>query len=116
MSSRLQVGDRACAPSRSGRYTVDKRDIPMTSSDSAAASRHALRAGALSVPALVFLVMAFQSPLTSAAGNGPIVIAGNGIGAPGTFILCGNILSLFAVPYAAMSRRITYSAAFYKYV
>jgi amino acid transporter len=77
----------------------------------------ALRAGAIGAPALVFLVMAFQAPLTSAAGNVPFVVGlGNGVGAPGMFVVCGIVLSLFAVAFAAMSRRITNAGAFYAYV
>ncbi|MEU9885542.1 APC family permease [Sphaerisporangium sp. NPDC051011] len=79
--------------------------------------RGGLRAGALGAPALLFLVMAFQAPLTSAAGNVPLLVGlGNGVGAPAAFVLCGIVLTFFAVPFAAMSRRITNAGAFYSYV
>jgi amino acid transporter len=76
-----------------------------------------LRAGAIGAPALIFLVMAFQAPLTSAAGNVPLLVGlGNGMGAPTAFILCGVLLSLFGVAFAAMSRRVTNAGAYYAYV
>jgi amino acid transporter len=45
-----------------------------------------------------------------------IVGQGNGIGSPGAFILGGVILTFFAIPFAAMSRRITNAGAFYSYI
>lgn len=76
-----------------------------------------LKVGAIGVPALVFMVLAFQAPLTSAAGNVPLAIGlGNGVGAPAAFVIAGVILTFFAVPFAAMSRRITNAGAFYSYV
>ncbi|WP_373460287.1 hypothetical protein [Arthrobacter globiformis] len=61
--------------------------------------------------------MGFQATLTSAAGNAPLAVGlGNGVGAPAMFLIAGVILTLFAVPFAAMSRRITNAGAFYSYV
>ena len=78
---------------------------------------HALRRGALGVWAVVFLVVASAAPLTSMLGAvAPPLAIGNGVGAPGTWLLTGIVLLLFAVGYAAMTRHVTNAGAFYAYV
>ncbi|MEI9916473.1 MAG: APC family permease [Methylovirgula sp.] len=50
-------------------------------------------------------------------GNLPIALGlGNGAGTPGAFAIAGIILLCFAVGYAAMSRRIVATGAFYTYI
>src|SRR5262245_20796001 len=50
-------------------------------------------------------------------GNLPIGIArGNGAGLPGAFLFASVTLICFAVGYAAMSRRVVNTGAFYTYV
>ena len=71
----------------------------------------------LSTPRIVFLVIAAAAPLASMIGNLPIALGrGNGAGTPVAFALAGAILLCFAVGYAAMSRRIVNTGAFYAYV
>ncbi|WP_424534146.1 APC family permease [Sphaerisporangium viridialbum] len=83
----------------------------------AAPAGGSLRPGIMGVSALVFLVMAFQAPLTAVAGNMPLIVGlGNGAGAPLAFIVSGVVLTLFAVPFVAMSHRITNAGAFYSYI
>ena len=82
-----------------------------------AATRGGLRGNALGLWGVVFLVVASAAPLTSMLGAVvPPVAAGNGIGAPGTWLLTGIVLLLFAVGYAAMTRYVTNAGAFYAYV
>jgi amino acid transporter len=77
----------------------------------------ALRHGAMGVVAIVLFVVATSGPLGVAVGNLPLLIGlGNGVGAPGTFVLAGAVLTLFAIGYTAMSQRITNAGAFYAYV
>ena len=72
---------------------IDERDRP---------GPH-LKANALGVAALLFFVLSAQAPLTGIAGAGPIAIAlGNGIGAPGAYLVAGAIVGLFAVGYLAV--------------
>ncbi|UGS34720.1 APC family permease [Capillimicrobium parvum] len=79
--------------------------------------RNSLRPAAMGVVAILFFVVATSSPLAVAVGNLPIIIGfGNGIGAPGTYVLAGVVLCLFSVGYTAMSQRITNAGAFYAYV
>ncbi len=71
----------------------------------------------LSTPRIVFLVIAAAAPLASMIGNLPIALGrGNGVGTPGAFVIAGVTLLCFAVGYAAMSRRIVNTGAFYTYI
>lgn len=76
-----------------------------------------LRRNAMGVPEMVFLVIAFAAPLAASTTNIPMAIGlGNGIGAPGTWLLVGLLLALFSVGYTAMSRHISNAGAFYAYI
>ena len=71
----------------------------------------------LSTSRIVFLVIAAAAPLASMIGNLPIALGrGNGAGTPGAFAIAGVILLCFTVGYAAMSRRIVNTGAFYTYI
>jgi amino acid transporter len=71
----------------------------------------------LSTSLIVFLVIAAAAPLASLIGNLPIALGrGNGAGTPGAFLIAGVTLMCFAVGYAAMSRRIVNTGAFYTYI
>jgi amino acid transporter len=83
----------------------------------AVADQARLRRNALGLWGVVFLVVASAAPLTSMLGAVvPPVAIGNGIGAPGIWLLTGIILLLFAVGYAAMTRYVTNAGAFYAYI
>ncbi len=72
---------------------------------------------ALSTSRIVFLVIAAAAPLASLIGNLPVALGrGNGEGTPGAFAIAGVTLLCFAVGYAAMSRRIVNTGAFYTYI
>ena len=72
---------------------------------------------ALPTSRIVFLVIAAAAPLASMIGNLPIALGrGNGAGTPGAFVIAGLTLLFFAVGYAAMSRRIVNTGAFYAYI
>jgi amino acid transporter len=76
-----------------------------------------LRRNAMGVPEMVFLVIAFAAPLAASTTNIPMAIGlGNGIGAPGAWLLVGLLLALFSVGYTAMSRHISNAGAFYAYI
>ena len=71
----------------------------------------------LSTQRIVFLVVAAAAPLAAVVGNLPIALArGNGAGTPAAFLFAGVTLICFAVGYAAMSRRVVNTGAFYTYV
>ncbi len=66
---------------------------------------------------LILTVLAVAAPLGAVAGVVPVVIAsGNGVGAPGTYLVVGTILLLFAVGFTTMSRHLRRHGAFYAYI
>src|SRR4051812_24720687 len=76
-----------------------------------------LRPNALGVAGLLFFVLSAQAPLTGIAGASPIaMVLGNGTGAPGTYLLIGLVIILFAVGYITMSRHVVDAGAFYAYI
>jgi cation diffusion facilitator CzcD-associated flavoprotein CzcO/amino acid transporter len=71
----------------------------------------------LSTQRIIFLVVAAAAPLAAMIGNLPIALArGNGAGTPATILFAGLTLICFSVGYAAMSRRVVNTGAFYTYV
>src|SRR6266487_3705047 len=75
------------------------------------------RAGTLTTRRVVFLVIAAAAPLTAIVGNVPLALVyGNGAGLPVAFALACVVLLCFSVGYAAMSRRVVNTGAFYTYV
>lgn len=79
--------------------------------------QHELKTGALGVGSIVFMVVATAAPLSAMIASMPVAVAfGNGVGVPGTYLLVGIVLALFAVGYAAMSRHMTNAGAFFAYI
>jgi amino acid transporter len=71
----------------------------------------------LSTGRVVFLVIAAAAPMAAMVGNVPLaVIFGNGAGVPAAFVFATVVLLCFAVGYAAMSRRVVNTGAFYTYI
>lgn len=71
----------------------------------------------LNTPRIVFLVVAAAAPMAAMVGNVPLALKlGNGPGLPAAFLLATLILLCFSVGYAAMSRRVVNTGAFYTYV
>jgi amino acid transporter len=66
---------------------------------------------------VVFLVIAAAAPMAAMVGNVPLaLIRGNGAGLPAAFAACTVVLLCFSVGYAAMSRRVVNTGAFYTYI
>ena len=71
----------------------------------------------LGVADIVFFVVAASAPLTVVAGGVPTSFAvTNLLGIPLVYVIIAVILLVFAVGYAAMSRHVANSGAFYTYV
>ena len=71
----------------------------------------------LSTRRIVFLVIAAAAPMAAMVGNVPLaVIYGNGAGIPAAYVIATAILLCFSVGYAAMSRRVINTGAFYTYI
>lgn len=78
---------------------------------------HGSRRRFLSTRRIVFLVVAAAAPLAAMVGNLPIALArGLGPATPAAFLFSGLTLLCFAVGYAAMSRRVVSTGAFYTFV
>ena len=66
---------------------------------------------------VVFVVIAAAAPMAAMIGNVPVAfLYGNGPGLPVAFAIAGAALLCFCVGYAAMSRRVVNTGAFYTYV
>ncbi len=71
----------------------------------------------LTVPTLVFMIIAASAPLTVLAGGAPTSFAVTGlVGVPMGYLILGIILVVFAVGYGAMSSQVQNAGAFYAYV
>jgi amino acid transporter len=68
----------------------------------------------LSTSRVVFLVIAAAAPMAAMVGNVPLaLIRGNGAGLPAAFVIAAIVLLCFCVGYAAMTKRVVNSGAFY---
>lgn len=73
--------------------------------------------GHMGVFDIVFTVLAFNAPMSVFVGFITVIIgSGNGLGTPVTYLACGGLMMLFAVGFAAMSRRMPNPGAFYAYI
>lgn len=76
-----------------------------------------LHKGRLGILGIVFFVVAASAPLIGMTGAVPVaMVLGNGAAVPGAYLAVGLTLLLFTVGYAAMSRTMTNSGAFFAYV
>ncbi|RZT62449.1 amino acid/polyamine/organocation transporter (APC superfamily) [Microcella alkaliphila] len=77
----------------------------------------ALKRGRIGVVGIVFFVVAASAPLIGMTGAVPVaMVLGNGAAVPGAYLAVGLTLLLFTVGYAAMSRTMTNTGAFFAYV
>ncbi|MEU8263923.1 APC family permease [Micromonospora sp. NPDC048999] len=77
----------------------------------------ALARGRLGVPSVIFFVLSAAAPLTVVAGLITTGYAVTGVtGIPLAFLAVAVVLTLFAVGYVAMARRLTNAGAFYAYI
>ncbi len=79
-------------------------------------STNSLARNALGTWAIVFFVVAAAAPLAIMTGSAPLAFMLGGIGVPGTYIVAGVVLILFAFGFTAMSSNVADAGAFYGYV
>ncbi|OEJ35142.1 APC family permease [Streptomyces subrutilus] len=78
---------------------------------------HRLKANSVGLIGVVFMAVATAAPITAMTGNLPIAVGfGNGTGAPAGYLFATLVLTVFAVGYVAMAKRITAAGAFYGYI
>lgn len=76
-----------------------------------------LKANSVGLTGVVFMAVATAAPITAMTGNLPIAVGfGNGTGAPAGYLFATLVLTVFAVGYVAMAKRITAAGAFYGYI
>jgi amino acid transporter len=80
-------------------------------------SQQGLRKGAVGLTAVLFMAVANAAPITAMSFNVPIGAGyGNGIGVPAGFLFATIVLSIFAIGFSAMAKRITTAGAFYGFI
>lgn len=90
---------------------------PMTAAPDAHSGHTTLKRGAIGLAGVVFMVVAFSAPITAMTGNLPVAVGfGNGIGAPGGFVIATVVLTVFSIGFVALARHITAAGAFYTFV
>lgn len=91
--------------------------VPATEATTAPGEGHTLKRGAIGLAGVVFMVVAFSAPITAMTGNLPVAVGfGNGLGAPGGFVIATIVLTVFSVGFIALARHITAAGAFYTFV
>lgn len=76
-----------------------------------------LRANALGLWGMVFLVVAAAAPLTAVASNLPLSLGiGAGVGTLGWIVVIGLLLIVFSSGYVALSRKVVSAGAYHAYV
>jgi amino acid transporter len=76
-----------------------------------------LHSGAVGLVGVVFLAVTGAAPLTAMLGNVPLGVGfGDGIGMPAAFWFATIVLTIFAVGYVAMARKLTAAGGFYSFI
>lgn len=93
------------------------RTAPVTAAPDGAPGVQRLKRNAVGLVGVLFMAVATAAPITAMVGNVPIAIGfGNGAAAPAGYLIATIVLGLFSVGYAAMSKHITATGAFYGYI
>lgn len=76
-----------------------------------------LKPNAVGLIGVLFMAVATAAPITAMVGNVPMAVGfGNGAYAPAGYLVATIVLTLFAIGYAAMSKHIVATGAFYGYI
>ncbi len=76
-----------------------------------------LERGSLNAFSIAFLVLAVAAPIGAITGPAVLgVVLGNGTGMVGTYVIVSCLIAIFAIGYAAISRHVRQTGAFYSYV
>ncbi|WP_405733954.1 APC family permease [Streptomyces sp. NBC_00028] len=78
---------------------------------------HRLKPNAVGLLGVVFMAVATAAPITAMTGNVPFMVsAGNGIGAPASYLVAMVVLAIFSVGFTSMAKHITSTGAFYGFI
>ncbi|MER7838239.1 APC family permease [Streptomyces sp. NPDC096040] len=76
-----------------------------------------LKPNAVGLLGVVFMAVATAAPITAMTGNVPFMVsAGNGIGAPASYLVAMVVLAIFSVGFTSMAKHITSTGAFYGFI
>lgn len=76
-----------------------------------------LKAGAVGLFGVLFMVVANAAPITAMSFNVPIAIGyGNGIGVSGGYFFATIVLTIFTIGFVTMAKYITTAGAFYGFI
>ncbi|MFF1447916.1 APC family permease [Streptomyces sp. NPDC058274] len=97
--------------------TPEATDTPGGSADGPEGAVHRLKPNAIGLLGVVFMAVATAAPITAMTGNVPFMVsAGNGIGAPASYLVAMVVLAIFAVGFTSMAKHITSTGAFYGFI
>jgi amino acid transporter len=95
---------------------VDEGVAPAASTTESGAV-HRLKPNAVGLLGVVFMAVATAAPITAMTGNVPFMVsAGNGIGAPASYLVAMVVLAIFSVGFTSMAKHITSTGAFYGFI
>ncbi|WP_405931621.1 APC family permease [Streptomyces sp. NBC_00827] len=78
---------------------------------------HRLKPNAIGLLGVVFMAVATAAPITAMTGNVPFMVsAGNGIGAPASYLVAMVVLAIFSIGFTSMAKHITSTGAFYGFI
>lgn len=75
-----------------------------------------LAAGSLGTIAVIFCIVTAAAPIAGLLFNGPLAVLGAGWAAPAAFLVVGVVLTIFAVGYVQMAKRVSAAGGFYTFV
>jgi amino acid transporter len=75
-----------------------------------------LKANAVGVMGVIFLVVTGAAPIAAMLFNGPLAVLGSGWAAPASFILMMVGLFVFSIGYVQMARRVNAAGGFYTFI
>jgi hypothetical protein len=82
-----------------------------TTDDPAEVRATGLKKGSIGIVAVIFMAVANAAPITAMTGNVPFMVsAGNGIGAPASYLVAMVVLAIFSVGFTSMAKHITSTA------
>jgi amino acid transporter len=78
--------------------------------------QYRLADAALGLPGVLFCIVTGAAPIAAMLFNVPITVLGGGFASPAAFLVATVVLTIFAVGYIEMARRVTAAGGFYSFV
>jgi len=96
---------------------IVENQVLQTHPESSGSSEKVRLQGHLTTPFIIILIMGVVSPISAVAALLPLGFGfGTGAGLPGTILIATIIMLFFSAGYAAMSRQVKETGAFYAYI